>query len=272
MLLYIIQDPNKISMVVTKHFVISEVKSDATSGSFSGILSTYGNIDAVGDVCEHGCFDRSISEKGVKFPLLWNHNPDEPIGSFFVTDTKDVLAIEGSFNMEVQRAKEAFHLLRRGDVTGLSIGYSTKQATYDPDGIRHLVEVDLWEGSLTPFPANAYTGAQAKTMTERKQAEIRSRFAKSLSTKRKLCKEDRDALLELLDKAFEDETEEEVEDEAEDESGGDPKTKKGKKAEESEDKPDEDEENTEKSFITPEVKKLAEDFKKSLSECKEMIA
>jgi len=245
-------------MVVTKHFVISEVKSDASSGSFSGILSTYGNIDAVGDVCERGCFDKSISEKGRKFPLLWNHNSDEPIGSFDVIDTTEVLSVEGSFNMEVQRAKEAFHLLKRGDVTGLSIGYSTKQATYDPDGIRHLVEVDLWEGSLTPFPANAYAGAQAKTMTERKQAEIRRRFAKFLSLKRKLCKEDRDALLELLDKAFEDETEEETDDESEDESGDEETPKKGKK-EESDDPDMDDDENTEKSFITPEVKGLVEE-------------
>ena len=45
----------------------------------------------------------------------------------------------------------------RGHVTGMSIGYETMAATFeerDDKVIRHLDELKLFEGSVTPFPAN----------------------------------------------------------------------------------------------------------------------
>lgn len=257
-------------MVARKNFTITEVKADDSLGSFEGVLSTYGNIDRVGDICEPGCFDASIAEKGTRFPLCWNHNDNEIVGSFNVVSTDSNLLIKGKFNFGVQRAKEIYSLLKEGDVKGLSIGYSTKRATYDQDGIRHLLEVDLWEGSLTAFPANPMAEAQAKTtMKGNTQGIIRSRLSKSLSLKR-FTKEDRDEILALLDKAFEDEedckTDEETpEDETPDEES-DPSSKKEEEEEPQEG--DEDDSEDVKHIMTPEVKRLLRDNLSALQELK----
>lgn len=255
-------------MVARKNFTITEVKADDSLGSFEGVLSTYGNIDRVGDICEPGCFDASIAEKGTRFPLCWNHNDNEIVGSFRVVSTEGALSVKGRFNQAVQRAKEVYSLLKDGDVTGLSIGYSVKRATYDQNGVRHLLEVDLWEGSLTAFPANPMAEAQAKNMKGNTQGTVRSRLAKALSTK-KFTKEDRDEILALLDKAFEDEEVEETEDDDPEESkdkGCKPKTKA--EGEEPEDEEEDMDSEDGKHIMTPEVKRLLRENRDALAEIK----
>ncbi|EXT35569.1 caudovirus prohead protease family protein, partial [Acinetobacter sp. 25977_1] len=45
-------------------------------------------------------------------------------------------------------------LLKAGAIDGLSIGYSTKKANQQTNGVRELVEVDLSEISIVTQPAN----------------------------------------------------------------------------------------------------------------------
>jgi len=54
--------------------------------------------------------------------------------------------------MGVQAAREAYELLKDGAVKGLSIGFESIRERYDSSGIRHLLEIKLWEISLVPFP------------------------------------------------------------------------------------------------------------------------
>lgn len=131
-----------------------EIKSAGEEGTFEGILSTYGNIDSVGDVCESHCFDKTVAIRGKTRPLLWQHNPDEPIGQMEIVGTESALTIKARINREVGRGREAYALLKSGDISGLSIGYSVDEYEYDSDGIRHLLSVDLYEGSVVTFPAN----------------------------------------------------------------------------------------------------------------------
>lgn len=135
------------------------------AGRFAGVLSTYGNQDEVGDICDPGCYDASIAKRGTKRVLLWQHDWGDPIGSFTITDAEKALTVDGSFNMGVVKGREGYALLKRGDITGLSIGYTVDMCDYDPDGTRHLKQVDLWEGSLVTFPANVLATAEAKSMT-----------------------------------------------------------------------------------------------------------
>lgn len=169
-----------------RRFISVKAFGDAPEdGRFRGVLSTYGNIDEVGDICEPGCYDSSISKRGVKRTLLWQHNWNEPIGSFEVTSTENELSIEGSFNMDVSKGREGYALLKRGDINGLSIGFTIQDYEYDADGIRHLKTVDLWEGSLVTFPANTLATAEAKSMEN-----IRKTVA-GLPFMRKLTSEER---------------------------------------------------------------------------------
>ena len=174
---------------------IIEVKaSQDTPGGFSGILSTYGNVDDVGDICEKGCYDRTIQERGIKRPYLWQHDQKEPIGSFVITSSDDVLSVDGHFNMEVTKGREGYALLKAGDITGLSIGYIARDYYYDEKGIRHLTDVDLLEGSLVTIPANALATAQAKAG----RMEKMSRYAQMQSLKG-LTEDQRKAILTELD-------------------------------------------------------------------------
>ena len=141
-----------------------KIADDGSLGRFSGDASTYGNVDLAGDIVLPGAFKRCLAEKGIHYPLLWSHDMKDVIGSFDVVDSEAALRIEGSFNMDVQRGKEGYHLLKRGDLRGLSIGYIVKDCDWDAEGHRLLKEVELVEVSLVAFPCNPEATAEAKNM------------------------------------------------------------------------------------------------------------
>lgn len=138
---------------------VLEIKSLDESGTFSGYGSIYGNKDAYGDVVMPGAFGKSLAEharKGSKPKMFWQHDPHEPIGSWVNAeeDTKG-LWLEGRLNMEVQRAREAYALLKAGDIDGLSIGYHVVSAEPDEKaGVLRLKELKLAEVSIVSIGAN----------------------------------------------------------------------------------------------------------------------
>lgn len=203
---------------------IKSVEGDNTpEGSFTGILSMYGNVDLGGDIVEQNAFAESIKAKGLKRTLLWQHDWNEPIGQFTVKDTESALAIDGSFNLDTVRGKEAYSLLKRGDINGLSIGYSVEDYKYDEDGIRHLLKCDLWEGSIVTFPMNPLCQASAKS---RQMDELKELVGGLSKKQRRQLKDAIDDLVETisdelrtaLDKICEGENEDEKESEEETES------------------------------------------------------
>ena len=63
--------------------------------------------------------------------------------------------MEGKLALKTARGAEAYELLKMGAISGLSIGFVTRDDSYDRvTGIRTLKKVDLWEVSLVTFPAN----------------------------------------------------------------------------------------------------------------------
>lgn len=56
----------------------------------------------------------------------------------------------------VQKAKEAYLMLKSGTIDGLSIGYVPVKYDVDHEtGARVLKQVEFWEVSLVTFPANS---------------------------------------------------------------------------------------------------------------------
>ena len=127
-----------------------ELKSLTEQGEFSGLASTYGNVDRGGDIVEPGAFTKTLSASKER-PLLWQHR--DPVGVVQLSDSPSGLLARGKLSLGVQRAREAYELLRDGVVKGLSIGYETIRSDYQGD-VRHLREIKLWEISLTPLPCN----------------------------------------------------------------------------------------------------------------------
>lgn len=196
---------------ILKSFVLKEFEALDDDGGFRGILSTYGNEDLVGDVCDEGCWDESVRAKGGHFPLLWQHEAREPIGSFRVTDTRVALSVEGHFNQGVQRGREAFSLLKAGDVHGLSVGFNMIDWAY-VDGVRHITKGDLWEGSFVTFPANPMAYAEAKELSGVNRGTIRKAVS-SLPEIRSLSEEAQCRILSAIDEALAEEAVEQVDEE-----------------------------------------------------------
>src|SRR5205823_3385408 len=121
------------------------------AGQFSGYAAVFGNVDLGNDVIEPGAFRKSIQDRP-SVPILWQHNPDEPIGiSRYMTEDGRGLKVEGQLAMEVQRAREVHSLMKMGAIKGLSIGYSAVKKTFKGN-VRHLQEVALGEFSPCTFP------------------------------------------------------------------------------------------------------------------------
>src|SRR5690348_4841704 len=121
-----------------------EVKELTDAGTFEGMASVYGNQDACGDIVEPGAFARTLQQRGREVPILWAHDPANPVGLGTLTDTPTGLKIAGTLDLDVNAGREAFSRLKKRIVKGLSIGFRTA-ADKVVDGVRHLTELELFE-------------------------------------------------------------------------------------------------------------------------------
>ena len=136
-----------------------ELKAVQEDGFFSGYGAVFGNIDWYNDVILPGAFKASLEKwqsKNKMPPVLWNHNDSEPIGVYTqIYEDEKGLFVEGKLLIDdVPRAKSTYALLKAGAIDGLSIGYSTKKANQQGNGVRELIEVDIGEISIVTQPAN----------------------------------------------------------------------------------------------------------------------
>lgn len=136
-----------------------EIKSTGESGTFAGYGSVYGNEDTYGDIVMAGAFTDSLEDhkrKKTMPAMLWQHRSGEVCGVY--TDMKEDangLYVEGKFALKTQRGAEAYELVQMSALNGLSIGYQTREDSFDQKlGIRSIKKADLWEVSLVTFPAN----------------------------------------------------------------------------------------------------------------------
>lgn len=136
-----------------------QIKATGDDGTVEGYGSVFGVRDNYDDVIAKGAFAASLKAhkaEGTMPAMLWQHDADKPIGIWteMVEDEKG-LRIKGQLALETVKGKEAHALLKMGALNGLSIGFMSKQWTYDRDTeVRTLTEIDLWEVSLVTFPAN----------------------------------------------------------------------------------------------------------------------
>ncbi|MFW0777000.1 MAG: HK97 family phage prohead protease [Rickettsiales bacterium] len=134
-----------------------DVKTLDIDGRFAGYASVFDVVDNHRDIILYGAFAKTLLGRIPSIKLLWQHQQDEPIGVFNrMFEDERGLYVEGQLLLDVQRAKEAYALLKAEAISGLSIGYSPISYHVDEEtGIRRLSEVDLWEISLVTFPANS---------------------------------------------------------------------------------------------------------------------
>ena len=164
------------------------VKSD--TGAISGYFSTYDREpDSYGDIIAPGAFTETLQkrrESGHPFPLCWNHDLDQIIGSVdpdSITDTQKGPLMTATF-FDTPLAQEKREIVKSGVVYQFSFAYDVldwKETTLE-DGrkVNELLKLDLFEVSIVPIPAN-----QNAVMTEIKAG-------------RRNSKKDADAIMEAI--------------------------------------------------------------------------
>ena len=144
-----------------------EIKAVSDDGLFSGYASVFDNVDSYGDIVRKGAFVESIGEweaKGKMPPILWNHDPSDPIGIYTKMQEDDKgLYVEGKLLIDdVPRARQTHALMKAGVIDGLSIGYRVKEYLYNVDEeVTELIKLSLREVSIVTFPANPETRIEA---------------------------------------------------------------------------------------------------------------
>lgn len=151
--------------------------SDTTPPGYEGFASTFWTVDSYGTAFAKGAFEKTLAERGERLPVLWNHDPDQPIGRHL--DIKERRATDGHpgglyVNValsSVPRGEQTLQLLRDGVPLGLSFAFRTMQdraptpaeaekidtsqmPDLDPKESRLITEVKLYETSPVTFPAN----------------------------------------------------------------------------------------------------------------------
>jgi len=150
----------KMSSSCASLYAPLELKALSCEGVFEGYASTYDNKDSHQDVMRPGAFRRTLSQfrSQKKWPhLLWQHKQDEPLGMFEdIIENPKGLYVVGRLLLELQRAREAYALMKQGIISGLSIGFYPVLSRYQAaQKARHIFQVNLVEISLVTIPANA---------------------------------------------------------------------------------------------------------------------
>ena len=135
---------------------VAETKEEAGAfGTFRGYGSVFNNLDQDYDVVRPGAFKSTLTRQP-RIKMLWQHRTSEIIGSFISLQEDDKgLLVEGRINLGTEKGREAYALLKAGDMDGLSIGYRVKDFEVDTKtDVRFLKDLDLMEISLVTMPAN----------------------------------------------------------------------------------------------------------------------
>lgn len=147
-----------------------EIKAD-DAGTISGYFSTYDRIpDSYGDIIAPGAFANTIKarkESGHPFPLAWNHDLDQIIGTVDPEDIKETekgpLMTASFFSTPL--AQEKREIVKSGAVYQFSYAYNVLDwapvELEDGTKANELREIELFEISIVPIPAN-----QRAVMTE----------------------------------------------------------------------------------------------------------
>jgi HK97 family phage prohead protease len=133
-------------------------------GEFTAIAAAW-TEDRDGDQIVRGAFAKSIEawqDRNRPIPLHWAHRGDAEnvIGSVDPHSVREIaegLYAKGKLDLEgSELAREAWRLVKARTVA-LSFGYLATDKFMRSDGIQELRELDLYEISLTPAPANPDT-------------------------------------------------------------------------------------------------------------------
>ena len=149
-----------------------ELKAAGDTGVFEGYGSVFSIEDLGGDVVVPGAFAETLAKQksaGRMPAMLWQHRQAEPVGVWTAMDEDSVgLKVRGQLALKTARGAEAYELMKMGAISGMSIGYRSRDDSFDRvTGVRSLKKLDLHELSLVTIPMNDASRVSAvKTIEE----------------------------------------------------------------------------------------------------------
>lgn len=151
-----------------------ETRAKDDGAGLTGYAATFGKIDSYGTAFAPGAFTRTLSDRGDKIPILYNHDPHINVGIPESLATDEIgLKVDAQIFDDGADGTTLSRRLRAGARYGLSFGFRTlrdRAATDDDNldmdqaleatsdgyfgGFRVIEEVKLYEVSVVTFPAN----------------------------------------------------------------------------------------------------------------------
>ena len=160
--------------------LVQELRSkDNDTGIIEGYAAVWGVIDSYNTRFQRGCFKKTLENRMQKIKVLWNHDIEQPIGKLLdIREDDHGLFIQAQLITEVEKAKEAFNLIKGGAIDCLSFGFRTIKDKAE-NGVLVITEVMLGEVSPVVFeasPASKITSVRAEDFTTTDEGkELRSR-------------------------------------------------------------------------------------------------
>ena len=139
-----------------RSFTPLETRADEKPGMFSGYIVTWGSIDTYNTTFKRGSFKKTLSERGSRIKLLWNHDFGAmPIG--VVTEIREDekgVYFEAQLSLSTEAGRNAHQLMLDGAIDTMSFGFRGIKSGFNTSGIKEYTEVALQEISPVNFEAN----------------------------------------------------------------------------------------------------------------------
>ena len=209
---------DSLSKLETREFEIAlELREEGDEMTLTGYAALFNsrseNLGGFTEVIAPGAFSRSLKSRN-DIKLLWNHDTSAVMGSTRAGTLKleeDARGLKVTASLpNTTHGRDARELVKRGDVTGFSFGFTIPGRggdEWNAEGTeRTLKSVRLHEVSLTPFPAYTATNgtAQMRGLDKvAKRAEVDAdQLADSLlklEQGEEISADDRNLLLKVID-------------------------------------------------------------------------
>lgn len=147
----------KLMERLSASFAITD--SNLETGQFTGMASVFGSlVDSYCPTIIHpGAFMKTLQERATRVKVLWQHNPDWPIGKpVSLEETAMGLKVTAQIS-KTALGTDAMTLIRDGVVDELSIGFDPIKFDFEEVNgkeVRNIRELKLWEFSPVTFAAD----------------------------------------------------------------------------------------------------------------------
>lgn len=152
-------------------------------GIIEALVATY-DLDSGGDRIVPGAFEKTLSEwkeSGTSIPFIWSHMHDDLdayLGDVLdAKETDDGLWVKAQIDLDDDRSRKAYKLLKGGRVRNYSFAYEVLDSE-EKDGVNELKQLKLFEVGPTLIGMNQ----QTRTLVVKAMRDDAQHFSAELKT------------------------------------------------------------------------------------------